>query len=464
MRLIAPIGAAAGLAAAFNAPISSVLYVVEEVTGRLRVGSLGAVVLAAVASVVVERHFLGSEPFFRIPEIAPVQTIELFAYAVLGVVGGVASLVFVKLIGLIRPRLRKLPRWTHFLQPGMAGLLIGLVGLAGFPQVMGTGYDSIGASLHGKFGWRMLAQLAGLKVLATTLSFSSGAPGGLFAPVLFVGAMLGGAVGALQRELLPQIAGPVGTYALVGMGTLFAGVVRAPMTSVFMVLELSGNYTIILPVIISNAIAYAISRAFQPVPIYDLLSIQSGLDLPSMEEEREVPALRVEDAMRPPRLPVLRGSDSVAAAMAALQAGGDGLVLIRETAGPWLGVDAKLLQNIEHGPSGETLHDALAERGRIPVLHPDDPLEAALQQIGDWPLLPVVHRADPSRLEGVVSLDDILDAYHRTASSQPPSETVPIRCPDPYPGQNPLDCRCSKSDTSIHAGTGGQISGPPRST
>ena len=111
--------------------------------------------------------------------------------------------------------------------------------------------------------------------------------------------MIGGAVGMAERQIVPYLAIPVGAYALVGMGTLFAGILRAPMTSVFMILEVSGNYSMIVPVILSNAIAYFISRTFQPTPIFDLLSRQDGLDLPSLEEEREVPLLRVEDAMRP---------------------------------------------------------------------------------------------------------------------------------------------------------------------
>src|SRR6185312_17224143 len=119
-------------------------------------------------------------------------------------------------------------------------------------------------------------------VVATTLSFSSGTPGGMFAPTLFIGAMVGGAIGGIEHHFFPAFTGGIGAYALVGMGTLFAGFLRAPMTSVFMVLEVSGNYSIIVPVIISNTIAYVISRRFQPTPIFDLISREEGLDLPSM--------------------------------------------------------------------------------------------------------------------------------------------------------------------------------------
>ena len=162
---------------------------------------------------------------------------------------------------------------------------------------MGAGYSYIDQAMHEQYTWQILAILGALKIVSTGLSFTSGTPGGLFAPTLFMGAMIGGAVGMAERQIVPHLAIPVGAYALVGMGTLFAGILRAPMTSVFMIMEVSGNYSIIVPVIISNAIAYFISRTFQPTPIFDLLSRQDGLELPSLEEEREVPLLRVEDAI-----------------------------------------------------------------------------------------------------------------------------------------------------------------------
>ncbi len=181
----------------------------------------------------------------------------------------------------------------------MAAVVIGLIGFLGAPQVMGAGYEYIDQAMHDQFTWKMLAILALLKIIATTLSFVTGTPGGMFAPTLFVGAMLGGAIGGLERHFYPAFTGSTGTYALVGMGVLFAGFLRAPMTSVFMVLEVSGNYSIIVPVIVANTLAYVISRALQPTPIFDLLTRQDGLDLPSLEEQREQTVLRVEDAMRP---------------------------------------------------------------------------------------------------------------------------------------------------------------------
>jgi CIC family chloride channel protein len=416
LRLIAPVGAAAGLAAAFNSPISAVLFVIEEVIGRWNAGVLGATVLAAVSSVVVGRSFLGDEPLFRIPAYHLAHPAELLAYAALGVVGGLASLLFVKMIVGLRPRLRALPRWTQFFQPAVAGLLIGFIGLW-LPQVMGAGYGFIDQAMHDQFTWRMLALLGLFKILSTTLSFTSGTPGGMFAPTLFIGAMIGGAVGGIEHHFFPFLTGSVGAYALVGMGTLFAGFLRAPFTSVFMVLEVSGNYSIILPVMISNTIAYLISRQYQRTPLFDALSRQDGLDLPSMEEQREESLLRVEDAMRPYTGPSLSIETSAAEALRSLTDLEQELLLLGGADGTWRGITrGDLEKKLSEESGGLSLGRILAGQ-RLPWVHPDQPLDVALREIRDAPFLPVLHRADFRKLEGVITVEDILRAFRRVSRS-----------------------------------------------
>jgi CIC family chloride channel protein len=273
---------------------------------------------------------------------------------------------------------------------------------------MGAGYSYIDQAMHEQYTWQILILLGALKIVSTGLSFGSGTPGGLFAPTLFMGAMIGGAVGMAEHQLVPHLAIPVGSYALIGMGTLFAGILRAPMTSVFMMLEVSGNYSIIVPVILSNTIAYFISRTFQPAPIFDLLSRQDGLDLPSLEEERELPLLRVEDAMRPPVGQILTGKITLREAQEHVQGSAQEFFLVAMGDEDWSGIPRTQLLETDADPE-QPLSGLL--RARVPFLHPDHPLDTALRLIGEWPLLPVIHRANLQQLLGVVSLDDVMRAY-----------------------------------------------------
>ena len=427
LRIFAPIGAAAGLAAAFNAPISAILFVIEEVIGQWSAAVLGSIVLSAVSSVVVARAFWGSQPMFRIPAVTLRDPRELLAYAALGVVGGFASLIFTRSLSYLRPKLRSQPQWSQLIQPALAGLLVGGIGWLGFTQVMGAGYEAIDQAMHSQFVWQMLLALALLKIVATTLSFSSGTPGGMFAPTLFIGAMLGAAVGSFEKIYFPHLTGSIGSYALVGMGVLFAAFLRAPLTSVFMVLEVSGNYSIVLPVILANTIAYLISRALQPVPILEQFTHQDGLDLPSMEELREESNLHLEDALQPVTVPILQGTETIADTLEAVaqytENKAASVYLVHCSDGLWYTAKREEIEALAGKQTGKPDDGSRAAAGdvleqrlgaeRTPVLFPDLPLSSALAHFQRWPLLPITNRALRGSLEGVVSLQDILNRFQK---------------------------------------------------
>jgi len=416
IRLIAPVGAAAGLAAAFNAPISAVLFVIEEVIGTWSAGVLGAIVLAAVSSVVTMRWFLGKESLFRVPPFQLVHPWEVLAYIVLGIVGGLTSLVFLKWLAYARPKIQKWPSWTQYIQPAAAGLMIGLIGIK-LPQVMGAGYAVIDEALHGQFTWKLLIVLAVLKIFVTGVSFLSGTPGGMFAPSLFIGAMLGGAVGSIEQHFFPGLTGTVGTFALVGMGTFFAGFLRVPITSLFMVIELSGNYTAILPVMISTLVAYLISRQYQKIPLFDMLSRQDGLYLPSIEERREQIVLVVEDAMRQDAAVIIESTASLGDVLSRADCKADTPMLCRTGAGEWRLLDREQIQKLVADGGAQRLAAEADSKGPLPLVFPDESLEEVLRWAGDWPVLPVVNRADVGKLEGILTLPDILRAF-RTAAAE----------------------------------------------
>ncbi len=296
MRLIAPVGAAAGIAAAFNTPISGVLFVMEEVLADWSATAVGSIVLAAVSAVVTTRAFLGNETLFQIPVFELSHITDLLVYAGIGIAGGLLSALFMQLIGTLKKEIEGLPHWRYYVLPVGAGFFTGVVGLW-FPEVMGAGYAAINSALHGEFVWQVLLYLALAKLLVTLLSFTAETPGGMFAPALFVGGMLGGALGGLAHRVWPQNASPAEAYMLVGMGAFFAGVFRAPITSIFMVFELSASYVIILPVMIANTTAFLLSRRLHPTPFFKMLAELEGVNLPSAEEKRNFQPLRVEDAM-----------------------------------------------------------------------------------------------------------------------------------------------------------------------
>jgi len=417
IRMMAPVGAAAGLAAAFNAPMSGVVFVIEEIIGTWSGGVLGAIVLAAYSSALTMRQFLGPNALFSVPPFELTHPSELIAYVVLGVVVGLLSVVFLKWLSYARPKVQALPDWTRNLQPAIAGLMIGTIAIK-LPQVMGAGYIIIDQALHGQFTWKLLLILGLLKILATGISFLSGTPGGLFAPSLFIGAMLGGAVGSVEQHLFPHVTGTVATFALVG-------------TAVFMAFELSGSYTAVGPVLISVMIAYLISRRYQKLPLFDLIARQDGIVLPSIEELREQVTLVAEDAMHKDLAVVAEPDDPIPDVARALEAKPDVPVLLRAKLGEWRLLDRSQILNIAatvgtrlsegpaaaapDGPMPRTAGQ-LESRGPLPLVFPDESLEEALRWAGDWPVLPVVNRADLGKLEGILTLADILKAFRSAAA------------------------------------------------
>lgn len=409
MRLIAPVGAAAGIGAAFNTPITGVLFVMEEVVAAWNAAVVGSILLSAVSAVVVARWYLGGEPLFRVPAFELTHPGEMIVYALVGVVGGALSALFVWFVERLRERLERLPRvWAR---AAGAGLLVGAIGLW-LPQVMGAGYEAIDSALHDRYPWNTLLALGLFKMLVTAACFSAGIPGGMFAPTLFTGAMIGGALGGLAHQYGPFPSSPASAYVLVGMGTFFAGVFRAPMTSIFMVFETSASYVIILPAAVANTVAWFVSRQLHPVPFFTVLARQEGVDLPSAEEYRATPAMRVEDAMRPAPARVLEPEVTAAEALDIARGSGLGRCLIRRD-GLWWSIGRPAL---EKAPPGVPLSGL--ELDLAPALYPDLPVDAALRLLGGHPLLVVASRSRPDELVGTVELEDIHRSYGISESNR----------------------------------------------
>jgi CIC family chloride channel protein len=416
VKALVPVGAAAAIAAAFNTPLAAVLFALEEVVGDLHAPVLGSVVLASATSWAMLRLLLGNDPLFKVPQYQLVSPWEFGVYAVLGVLGGLVSVAFTKLLVGMREWFLRLPRKTVWFQPLAGGLLVGVMGWF-VPQILGVGYTYVGASLNGGMAVKLMVLLLVLKFFAVTASYASGNAGGIFGPALFLGAMLGGIVGTAAHHLAPAHVAAPGVYALVGMGTAFAGIVRAPMTSVVMIFETTRDYTIIVPLMISNLVSLFISSRLQPEPIYEVLARQDGIHLPGPESRSVEGQRRVISAMRP-ATEVLSDDMTVEEAMKKVRASAFHSWPVVDDTGVVGVFSLSALQNAwGDGGANRKLKEFVDAR-EFPHLHPDHPLSVALERMGTAHLdaLPVVSRADVRKLEGVVTVQDVLSFYGFTGA------------------------------------------------
>ena len=410
MRLIAPVGAAAGIGAAFNTPITAVLFVMEEVVAAWSAGVLGSIVLAAVAAVVTARWFLGDEPLYSVPEFTLTSTSELAVYALVGVLSGFLSAWFTQFASQTRDRSKLAPRQYRYALPVGAGMLVGAFGVF-FPEILGAGYGAIDSALHDRFPWEYLLLLGALKIITTAVCFSAGTPGGMFAPALFMGAMIGGGIGGLAHQYWPFETSSAGAYVLVGIGTFFAGLFRAPMTSIFMVFEISASYVIILPVMIANTISFLISRWLQHESLFHIVGRQDGFDLPSVEEQRETLTLSVEDAMRGDSSRVVPQSMRVDDALERAKSAHLEAVLVSVYSKGWFWIPTRDLETaLERGDGEKSVLRSVRLRN-VEKLYPDLSLDSALRLLSKAPILPVGSRANPNQLMGSVTLEDVHRAY-----------------------------------------------------
>ena len=419
VKSLVPVGCAAALAAAFNTPIAAVLFSLEEIMGDLQSSVLGSVVLSSATSWMVLHLVLGDDPLFHVPPYQLVHPIEFAVYAVLGVVGGLGSVAFVKLLLACRAWFMKWPKSTVWYQPVFGGLLVGVMGFF-VPEVMGVGYNNVDKVLNGDVILKLVALFAVLKIIATAVCYGTGNAGGIFGPALFIGAMMGASVGSVAHSLFPHYTAGPGAYALVGMGTAFAGIVRTPLTSVIMVFEITRDYSIIVPLMISNLISFFISYKFQPEPIYEALAHQDGVHLPTEQSRSGRDQIEVRQAMRAvPKL--LSPDEEIAAAIAKIKdgpfdtwpvAGKNGLIgMLRNSDLEKAAADGPPNRKVAELVNGAQGHAPDAEA--LPHVHPDHSLSLALERMGSsgYNALPVVSRANVRELIGIVLLDDILGAY-----------------------------------------------------
>lgn len=290
LKILVGCGAAAGISATFNAPIAGVIFALEIILGDFTISAFSPILISSVLATALSRHMLGNEPAFNVPHYQLASPYELGYYALLGILGGIAAVGFTRALYWMEDGFELLPI-SEYAKPVIGGLLLGCIGIF-FPQVFGVGYEAITETIHNQTGLTLLAVLFLAKFLATTLTLGSGGSGGVFAPSLFLGAMIGGIFGNAVHFLSPELTAQPGAYALVGMGVFIAGTTHAPLTAMIILFELTDDYMIILPLMLATTISTLIAKWLYSESIYTLklsrrgLRISQGIDVSILESIR----------------------------------------------------------------------------------------------------------------------------------------------------------------------------------
>lgn len=418
-RRLLPVGVAAGIAAAFNAPIAAVTFTIEEIVGSLDHAVLSGVVVAAALAAVIERQVLGVHPVIETPQAYGLDhPSSLVFFALLGIAGGFVSVAFTEGLLKLRAAFRKfekLPRWSH---PAVGGLVTGVLAVVvmkflGTTGVTGGGYETLSKALAGQLAFKVLVALGAVKFIATVSSYSSGGAGGIFAPSLFIGAMLGGAVGYIDVAAFGHEERQLGAFALVGMGAVFAGVVRAPITSVLIIFEMTGGYGLVLPLMLANMTSYILARRLRPTPIYEALLEQDGIFLPHATPSTPHPLeqMSVADAMTA-QVVTAELSGTAGDLQASLQGRAFELVPVVDTAGVFQG--AVTLSRLRLAPPEAPL---LALMQPVEAILSDVPLSRAVVRMNEKSSrqLIVLDPQTASQVVGILTITDLVRA-HASAS------------------------------------------------
>ncbi|MFQ5913268.1 MAG: chloride channel protein [Nitrospinota bacterium] len=412
VKTLLPVGAAAGLAAAFNTPIAAVTFTLEELVGDLNARVLGSIVLASVSAAVVERALLGDTPVFNVPAYSLGHPVEFVFYALLGVIAGLVSVAFIRGLLWLRAQCLLHKGIKAVLITGLGGLVIGAVAVFR-PEIMGVGYGTVNQALNQSLPFQLLIVLGVLKLFGTIVSYASGTAGGIFAPSLFMGAMVGGSLGWVVHTLFPSLSAGYGAYALVGMGAVFAGVIRTPMTSVIIIFEMTQDYNIILPLMVANLVSLGIARWLERPGTYESLSMQDGVHLPSSDTRHILENIHVEDAMVR-EVVMLRDDLTVEEAIQRIRD-------LNITGFPMVDGEERLTGmvsawDLKRAMAQGKPEAAIKEIGTTSYVahaHPDQTLDVVLHKLGsrDISRLAVVNRENPQVVEGIITAEDVMNAF-----------------------------------------------------
>lgn len=419
VRNLVACGAAGGIAATFNAPIAGAVFALEVILGQIHAVYFGAVVISAVTADVIAQAFEGDLRAFAVPQYSLVSPWELLLYTFLGIIAGIVAVIFIRSLYLSEDLWDRF-HFPEYFKPVLGGLLLGVMGIlspnaSGFPLIFGVGYPTITDALFGNLALQVTLALLVLKLLATITTLGAGGSGGIFAPSLFMGAMLGEAFGQISNMMFPDITAPPGAYALVGMAAVFSGAAHAPITAILILFEMTNDYRIILPLMFTTVLATLVSRWISRESIYTLKLTRRGVYLREGKDIDVMHEITVKEAMTKEllKVPMDMTLDELVGEFERTKHHG---FIVVNPDDQMVGVvtNQDLEKAFESGKNGQKNVFEIATKENILVAYPDESMGEALRRMGirDVGRLPVVSRSEDKKLIGMVRRSDIIRAYN----------------------------------------------------
>jgi len=414
VKVLVGAGAAGGISAVFNAPIAGVIFALEIILGDFTIKTFSPVILSSVMASVVSRYFLGNHPAFAVPHYTLISAWEIPMYMLLGLFTGVIAWSFTRSLYFFEDLFDGWKKVPNVTKPAIGGLALGILGYF-FPQIFADGYEQIGAALHGEMVWDLLLVLIFAKILATAFTLGSGNSGGIFAPSLFMGAMAGGVFGVLMDYLFPTVTAPPAAYALVGMGAVVAGATHATITAIIIVFEMTGDYRIILPMMVACVFATLVSMRLSKESIYTLKLFRQGINIHTGRDKNILMEIKVQDVMNTEfqSVPVHLSLNGI---MRLMEESSETTFPVTDHGKLYGMLSFQDLRTVLTQPVIPTLIIAsdIASRDIITVTQ-DENLHEALQKFGlkDIGMMPVVDSDDPRKIIGILKRGDVMSRYNK---------------------------------------------------
>ena len=415
MQTVVGCGAAAGIAAAFNAPIGGAIFSVEIILGDFTVSQFTPIVISSVSATAMSRIFFGNFPAFIVPKYDLVNPIELIPYIILGFFAGFIAILYVKTLYFIEDKFDSV-NIPDFYKTSIGGALLGIYIIA-CPQISGIGYEAIEKALLGEIGIIMLFVLIFFKIFATSLTLGSGNSGGIFAPSLFIGAMTGGFFGNLVHRILPTVTAGQGAYALVAMGAVVGAATHAPITAILIIFEMTGDYKIILPLMIATTISSFMASKLQKGSIYTLKLMRKGINIHKGIEINVLKSMKVKEVMRK-NIEIISPKTSLKNIINKFMNSENSYFYITDESG-------KITEKISQtelsaiAPDYENLKNFIVAQDiakpNYIVVNENNTLDYAIKEFGKENIdeIPVVSEDNPRKILGTIWRVDVIDAYNR---------------------------------------------------